>query len=150
MKDLAFIANSFSRLYQWGKAIKLIEIPQGLDGDVTESLDALITLTSKGYLSDSVWLIAQERLRQLLYEKYDKQLDQDTNNAGELGRAAVSYLHADEDDPKRKEIGDVSSISWAYFPWLYEYWKPKDRISNLVRAGALIAAEIDRLQSLKK
>jgi len=30
--------------------------------------------------------------------------------------------------------------------WAIEYWKPKDRQRDLVRAGALIAAEIDRMQ----
>lgn len=32
-----------------------------------------------------------------------------------------------------------------YWPWDANWWKPKDRRSNLIKAGALIAAEIDRL-----
>jgi hypothetical protein len=36
------------------------------------------------------------------------------------------------------------SYSW---PWDAEWWKPSpDSVRNLVKAGALIAAEIDRLQ----
>lgn len=31
------------------------------------------------------------------------------------------------------------------WPWARCGWKPKDRRSNLVRAGALIAAELDRM-----
>lgn len=35
----------------------------------------------------------------------------------------------------------------AAWPWDKEWWKPsKDQVRNLVKAGALIAAEIDRLQ----
>ena len=36
------------------------------------------------------------------------------------------------------------------WPWSDKWWKPKDKIRDLVRAGALIAAEIDRLQRLKE
>lgn len=37
------------------------------------------------------------------------------------------------------------------WPWECESWKPSDDpIRNLVKAGALIAAEIDRLQAAKK
>lgn len=35
--------------------------------------------------------------------------------------------------------------SW---PWAKKYWKPKTPLEDLVKAGALIAAEIDRLQRL--
>jgi hypothetical protein len=35
------------------------------------------------------------------------------------------------------------------WPWDNKYWKPsEDKVRNLVKAGALIAAEIDRLQRL--
>jgi hypothetical protein len=33
-----------------------------------------------------------------------------------------------------------------YWPWEWSFWKPRDPVRNLVIAGALIAAEIDRLQ----
>jgi hypothetical protein len=37
--------------------------------------------------------------------------------------------------------------SW---PWDYDWWKPSDDpIRNLTKAGALIAAEIDRLNRLR-
>ena len=37
------------------------------------------------------------------------------------------------------------------WPWDHEWWKPSDDpVRNLVKAGALIAAEIDRLQRLRE
>ena len=38
--------------------------------------------------------------------------------------------------------------AFDHWPWSETYWNPNpnDRIHNLVRAGALIAAEIDRLE----
>ena len=32
------------------------------------------------------------------------------------------------------------------WPWRKGYWAPKSRLKNLARAGALIAAEFDRIQ----
>jgi len=43
--------------------------------------------------------------------------------------------------------GVICSDVMSLWPWGSEWWKPsKDPIRDLVKAGALIAAEIDRLQ----
>lgn len=41
---------------------------------------------------------------------------------------------------------------WSLWPdsWNFEWWKPKDRRCDLVRAGALILAEIERLDRIAK
>ena len=45
----------------------------------------------------------------------------------------------------RNDDGTVKPADW--WPWRNEDWKPSnDRVVNLVKAGALIAAEIDRLE----
>ncbi len=36
------------------------------------------------------------------------------------------------------------------WPWAHTDWKPRDERSNMVRAGALILAEIERLDRAKK
>ena len=59
---------------------------------------------------------------------------------GELLMAALCYLAY----CLPKWIFNFSDI----WPWKEEDWKPKSRIRNLVRAGALIAAEIDRLERM--
>lgn len=81
--------------------------------------------------------IADERVRQIDQEGYLVGRD-DGYMTEELIRAADCYINAYGPD-------DPLPGSW---PWPCETWNPKDRISNLVRAGALIAAEIDRLQRL--
>lgn len=48
--------------------------------------------------------------------------------------AAISYANCTGQD------GTHPPRSW---PWLRVSWKPKDRVKNLYRAGALIAAAID-------
>jgi len=85
-------------------------------------------------------LIAKERTRQIRKEGWRAEHD-DTHCKGELARAARCYLA-----PKLKEDSETPR-EW---PWDIEWWKPSDdKIKNLVRAGALIAAEIDRLKRNK-
>ena len=89
-------------------------------------------------------LIAEERHRQVAGENWTPQHD-DEHDAGELAAAASAYamnaaclLH-----PMCGTPLESPPIVW---PWDAAAWKPKEPIRDLVRAGALIAAEIDRLQ----
>ena len=81
-------------------------------------------------------LIAAERQRQVSVDGWTPAHDAE-HTIGELVDAAVCYLH---------DIDAESPMIWPW-PWDESWWKPSDdRIRNLVRAGALIAAEIDRIQ----
>lgn len=82
--------------------------------------------------------IAEERARQAADEGYDPKND-DGYTAEELVRAAAGYLGATGPDATRP----------ADWPFAAREWAPEDRVANLVRAGALIAAEIDRLGRLQ-
>jgi hypothetical protein len=84
-------------------------------------------------------LIAVERRRQMEAEGWSAEHDSG-HQEGELVEAAVSYLlHY------LSQQGLASHfVEW---PWEARYWKPSEEPTrNLVKAGALIAAEIDRLQ----
>ena len=95
-------------------------------------------------------LLAEERYRQLSEhngEGWTKEHD-DLHVNCELSRAAATYLRAYHEfntpNPDMTFVG-----SW-YWPWDLSSWKPSDDpVRNLVKAGALIAAEIDRLQRIK-
>ena len=82
-------------------------------------------------------LIAAERCRQIDIEGWTAKHD-DIYDSGELLDAAVDYVesaHTPEISPPPR------------WPWARSYWKlSRDPVRNLVKAGALIAAEIDRLQ----
>ena len=79
--------------------------------------------------------IAAERAHQLIDLGYTKDHDFEEHNHGELGQAAMAYL-----------ISGLQGPGTAYWPWGRDSFKPDaDPIRNLERAGALIAAEIDRL-----
>ena len=84
-------------------------------------------------------LIREERRRQIEVEGYDT-IHDCHHTPQVLCRAAVGYaLHEDQS----KLVSDAAANLW---PWTRDFWKPKDQLRNLVRAGALIAAAIDRLQ----
>jgi hypothetical protein len=87
-------------------------------------------------------LIAAERKRQMSEEGWTPGHD-DGHAECELVCAAACYLN------EHAKIPTVHSfIDW---PWDLRFWKPSDDpIRNLVKAGALIAAEIDRLKRLEE
>lgn len=93
---------------------------------------------------DGVELIAAERKRQISEEGWTPEHD-DEHVGSEMLDAATSYIiHSVAQVHGYKNR--VMPCSW---PWQKSWWKPSDDpIRNLAKAGALLAAEIDRLQRL--
>lgn len=100
-------------------------------------------------MKTGIEIIAEERKRQIEKEGYT-QVDDARYENEELVDAAICYaLGADS---TRIEIvtGKVKAVvTQKIWPWKDESWKPtpQNRIKELAKAGALIAAEIDRLKS---
>ena len=88
--------------------------------------------------------IAAERQRQIEVEGWDAAHD-DAYTEFELAEAAACYALGVDQDHRAEGV----PMNW---PWDADWWKPSDpnRRKNLVRAGALIAAEIDRIDRLEK
>jgi hypothetical protein len=101
-------------------------------------------------------MIAAERARQVSEEGWTPEHD-DQHEGGEIARAAACYAYVasctdlvrEVDALSKDGASDIVMIrrSWS---WDWKFWKPKDRIRDLVRAGALCAAEIDRLLRTKQ
>jgi len=89
-------------------------------------------------------LIAFERKRQVEAKYWSPDHD-DRLKGGELAEAAACYAMPEK--VRNTDIWDFS-VRYRIWPWDEGYWKPtpEDRVGELVKAGALIAAEIDRLQ----
>ena len=86
-------------------------------------------------------LIAGERKRQEAEEGWTSEHDDTEHRYGDLTQAAVSYAQNAICQIQRSDY--PRPTPW---PWEFAWWKPSaDPIRNLVKAGALIAAEIDRL-----
>lgn len=91
-------------------------------------------------MKNGIQLIAAERERQVLQEGWTPEHD-DQHTDGSLAFAAASYAICAGGDH------GAGTVQVSYWPWHPRWWKPSDDpVRNLVKAGALIAAEIDRLQ----
>lgn len=94
-----------------------------------------------------VELIAAERQRQIEVEGWTPDHD-DEHDDGQIAKAAAVYALPDE---VRSTIVDgpfrLTAFLWPR-SWHWGWFKPtpNDRVRELVKAGALCAAEIDRLQ----
>ncbi len=94
-------------------------------------------------------LIALERERQMKVEGWTPAHD-DKHTDNELAKAAESYLVTVTTPDEEGDENGKPRAAWDW-PWDKNWWKPsKDPVRNLVKAGALIAAEIDRLQRAAK
>lgn len=92
----------------------------------------------------AVELIAAERSRQINQEGWSLSND-DRLKGNELAKAAACYAMPDE---FRNAIIWNITLRFRMWPWAARFWKPSpdNRIRELVKAGALIVAEIERLQ----
>jgi len=104
--------------------------------------------------------IAAERLRQIEAEGWTPEHDDDEHAEGMLSRAAACYAagapiytiyqtQCYADAPHTDPISDDGPMSLPVikplWPWTDDWWKPTDRRRDLVKAAALIVAEIERL-----
>lgn len=92
--------------------------------------------------------IAAERRRQIAAEGWSPEHD-DAHSRGEMAWAAACYAMPEtrtfpETGDRGKFLGMKSFLA-AMWPWDWSWWKPKGRRRDLIRAAALIVAEIERL-----
>lgn len=89
-------------------------------------------------------LIAAERQRQIDAEGWTPEHDAE-HDSDDLACAAVCYATP----PHLRPLSGEAPGGPARWPWERRFWKPTpdDRVRELVKAGALVAAEIDRLQA---
>lgn len=92
-----------------------------------------------GQVKDAYLLVVEERLRQIDVEGYNSYHD-DLYISCELTKAAACYALAPD--------GPHSGIPPLMWPWEAKYWKPSSYKRNLVKAGALTLAEIQRAHRL--
>lgn len=92
-------------------------------------------------MGTGIEIIAAERQRQIESEGWTVEHD-DKHTRNELAKAAACYAMG------QQFVFINEWVNKRAWPWENRWWKPtpKDRIKELAKAGALIAAEIDRLQ----
>ena len=88
--------------------------------------------------SQAVLDIAAERRRQIEAEGWTPEHD-DAHKGGGMAFAAAAYAAHAHGGPA------MSGSLWRWTGWASKWFKPKNARADLVRAGALVVAEIERL-----
>lgn len=126
---------------------------------VADVAKAAAALRDAARVPGGVGMIAAERERQINEKEWTPEHD-DGHVLSEMAKAAACYANPDRKmathiyTPGFDELmetrggGSVQVRVPVDWPWDAEWWNPSpdNRIRELVKAGALIAAEIDRLQ----
>lgn len=111
----------------------------GIAESVLYLLAADLLAAAPGMEVPQAWLDVQaERRRQITAEGWTPEHD-DLYCAAELPRAAAAYI-----------LNGANDEAPAIWPFVTKWWKPRDARSNYVRAGALILAEIERLDRARQ
>ena len=101
----------------------------------------MFPLEDEKFLRTGIWLIQFERARQIVKEGFTSKHDEQ-HESGELLLLAACYILKNYTFADFEK--DIESELFAYWGD-DELIKYKNPIKDLTRAGALIAAEIDRL-----
>lgn len=96
-------------------------------------------------ISDATLDVILERHRQIREEGWSPEHD-DTHELGELAMAATCYAEMSVCHYAFPDQFDILN-RW---PWSHEWWKPETPRRDLVRAAALLLAEIERLDRKNK
>ena len=90
----------------------------------------------------SLQSVLAERIRQIQVHCFYPEQDEEYVN-GDLAQAGACYaIEAAKQAPETEDAMRLVPEAW---PWMAASWRPHDQRRNLVKAGALILAEIDRL-----
>ncbi|MGN8310056.1 hypothetical protein [Pseudomonas protegens] len=102
---------------------------------------ALLPETAMGTTTQAALDVLTERQRQIRGE--GRTLAQDDHyQGGQLARAAACYALAGSATPTDQSAALLVSLTW---PWESTWWKPTTSRRDLIKAGALILAEIERI-----
>jgi hypothetical protein len=112
------------------------ETYEQVERERNELRNDLARLRDGAPMSNAAVDVLAERRRQIEAERLNSTHDDTYGWSEKLVHAAVCYALAD---------GSEDSIAPTLWPWSMSWWKPRSKRRNLVRAAALIIAEIDRM-----
>lgn len=132
----SIVGGGLMLLNEKGACIGQLSI-MGVDKDRSDAIsDELMTRLLATSDSQAAKDVLEERARQQVVEGWTEYHD-DEHGWGEMATAAACYAHS---------ISDGSGVGLpAQWPWEPEWWKPTTPRRNLVKAAALILAEIERI-----
>lgn len=126
----------------WAEIARLQAAVAGPDGYATwqeaATAERVRRVRAAAALTKAARDVLAERKRQIEAEGWTPDHDDEHKGGGMAFAAAAYAVHADAGPA-------LTGTLWRWTGWALKWLKPKDRRSNLVRAGALILAELERL-----
>ncbi|MBJ9695719.1 hypothetical protein [Burkholderia cenocepacia] len=113
------------------------DINEGLRFQIVLADEVKRLRAARSETNSAVHDVFAERRRQIEAEGWTPEHD-DHHADGSMALAAACYAVADNENYPLAELPDL-------WPWDPDWWKPSTERRNLVKAGALILAEIERL-----
>ncbi len=89
--------------------------------------------------------IAFERQRQIEGEGFGEERDDMIHTAGDLCAAGACYAQNAAGTMNDEHVVHPNRTTPLFWPWDAQWWKPKTPEADLIRAGALIVAELERI-----
>lgn len=113
------------------------------EGGTGEFIDIIEEMkAAQGPVMAQAWLdVQEERRRQIEAEGWTPEHD-DKHGGGQMARAAACYALAGSCSHNDETAALLVDLAW---PWTPEWWKPSTSRRDLVKAAALILAELERL-----
>ncbi|WEA21662.1 hypothetical protein [Pseudomonas juntendi] len=144
---LLLAERSCSLLEDWVQHTSVSD--QGLNDQIKETRE-LLEAQSPTW-STAVRDLLAERRRQVIEEGHTLKRD-DQYTEGQLAQAASAYAFWADPRGARQDdhIDYLDSRPVGLWPWAKEHWKPTSPRLMLIKAGALILAEIERLDRMAK
>lgn len=148
-RTLGGYAHCSGRAISDGSAAQMMHFVEDAKKDIAY-LGALAMSTQPASTALVARDVVAERERQKAVEGWTPEHD-DAHTDFSLAKAACIYgVGATLDGPSRSvmdEFGASGTPGWMkeLWPWDIKWWKPTDRRRDLVKAAALIIAEIERL-----
>lgn len=125
------------------RALRLIEreVETGRSDNALDLLSGFIGRNGGRADTQAMIDVLEERRRQEDEEGWTVEHD-DQHTGGQMARAAACYAISASSQANDTAAAVIVDTAW---PWAPEWWKPSGSRRDLVKAGALIIAEIDRL-----
>lgn len=136
------LSNQYPHIVLYRDVFGQLQAKVFMDGE----MHIIPSVYEKKHESIGVSIIEAERIRQIAQEGYSPEHDRQ-HTEGELADAAATYALTPAGGEYVAKKTNGLPGTWPFSADAYKP-TPKDRIRQLAKAGAFIAAEIDRLKQL--
>lgn len=125
-----------------GQYASVVEAKAAAQADFNQRiLSAIVSSPVSAEVTEAARDVLAERQRQVETEGWTPKHD-DEHQHGEMAGAAACYAL------RNVQHWGAAQAAASLWPWDEKWWKPSDNRRNLVKAGALIIAEIERIDRL--